>query len=184
MFDIDGWLQIIFRKLEALRKIRTDRDKRDAITAELKAVKYSELEARRAEPWILYGDWKFKKDIEISDFWPPEGFKAPGGSGRPDERLAVYVAQCEQRSYRDGYGDGYRAGKADRTPDESDELIRSLQKDLLAEKAAKADLHESMQALREALASQTLSNGRLTHDNAVLAAENAQLRRNLTEQDA
>lgn len=183
MFDLDAWLDVIFRKLESLRKIRTDRDKRTAITAELRSMRYSELEARRAEPWILYGDWKFKRDLEISDFWPPENFKPPGGGNRPDDRVAAYVAQCEARAYRDGYGDGYRAGRADRTPDESDELIKSLQQDLLNEKAAKAELQESLQAVREALASQTLANGRLTHDNAVLASENAHLRRLHTEQE-
>ena len=67
------WFSDLLSKLATFRGIRMNNLEEQMFLAELEAMRFTQDQAKLAELWILYGDWKFKgKDarLEMSDFFP------------------------------------------------------------------------------------------------------------------
>jgi len=66
----DVWLRLRFA-----RKIEVDQLRRLFIAQTLTAIDYDVRQAKRAELWLLHGDWRFKgadPTVDLSDFTPTE----------------------------------------------------------------------------------------------------------------
>lgn len=69
------WLEELWLRLRFARRIEVDPPRRLFIFDELHRMNYDVRQAKRAEAWMLHGDWRFKGSdptVELADFTPTE----------------------------------------------------------------------------------------------------------------
>ncbi len=67
------WLAELFIRLRLARKIEIDDYRRKFIQSELRSMGYDVWQAKRAEAWIIHGNWQYRGQdptLELSDFTP------------------------------------------------------------------------------------------------------------------
>ena len=109
--QLQAWIDQLSARLLSLKSVQVNSDRLALMMLDLHRRGYTQDQARKAECWIIYGDWKYRgtsPTIEIGDFDPsPEQIKSV------QDRLSNDLVVME-RSRVKAIGEAeYRRGKAD-----------------------------------------------------------------------
>lgn len=171
-FDVRTFVYWAADRVQALRGCRTSWDTLEEYATSLAAVGYSRIEAERCLPSLLWEDWS-KKDkplrIEPSDWMKSS---APL-STKTTEAIEAAFRDATKQAYQDGFKDGRKRREEDitRIPAEAETHLAETRKELIEAKAYISELVETIDGLRESLASQTRYNSGLVMEINVLRTE-------------
>lgn len=85
------------------------------IAMELHRLNYTEDQARKAEGWILYGDWKYRgtsPTLDFTDFFPTAEQTQTVADRFADTVVVVErsrIRALQESAYRQGHADGIQA---------------------------------------------------------------------------
>lgn len=118
--QLQAWIDQLSARLLSLKSVQVNSDRLGLMMLELHRMQYTERLRRRADAWIIYGDWKYRgtsPTIEIGDFYPTEE-QVQSVADRQQPRYALVeaaeLARMRDTFLRQGFEEGraYEAARA------------------------------------------------------------------------